>query len=136
MQLLCFLVIFHTLISFTSRADQPMAHNGSNDVVPSKEATFGDRSYNQFHEGAFLPPKIPKIPIGLAGSRKTQERFRVGLYLHEEPTGKHQVYLKPRGLQRKEYCSKGFKFWKKIPQWGNPNRIAYTATQQRIHTLG
>jgi hypothetical protein len=56
-----------------------------------EQCIFGVTMKTNFIKRSILPCKIPKIPIGLAGSSKTHERFRP--YLHEGSTDKHQVYI-------------------------------------------
>jgi hypothetical protein len=75
-------------------------------------------------------PKIPKIPIGLAGSRKTHERFRA--YLPEGSMDKYQVYLKQqrrtlftKNLERN--ALKGSDFQQHKRQRGNPSQISLVA---------
>lgn len=45
-----------------------------------------------FITGSIFLPKVPKFLIGLAESRKEQERLRA--YLHDGSTDKHKIYLK------------------------------------------
>lgn len=51
--------------------------------------------------------KRVKIPIDLAGCRKTLERFPA--YLIEGSTDKHQLYLKPCGLRPEKIALTGSK---------------------------
>jgi hypothetical protein len=79
-------------ITRTRRTGQPiLTPHTSNNAVPPKGVAF----WGHNDKGAF-PPKSPKIPIGLAGNRKTDKRFRT--YLHEGSTDKHQVHLNLGGL--------------------------------------
>jgi hypothetical protein len=89
LQLLCFLFLFFIFfIICTGRTGQSIStHHASNDAVSPNEMPFGVTLTTNYIVGSIFPPKIPKIPIGLAASLKTQERFRA--YLHEASTDKH-----------------------------------------------
>jgi hypothetical protein len=92
----CLFSVFIFFIVCTDRTGQPiLTRHASIDEVSPKELPFGDTMTINFIKGPIPPPK--KNRTGLAGSRKTQERFRV--YLHRGSIDKHQVYLKLRDLR-------------------------------------
>lgn len=122
MQLQYYLFIYlSVLLSSTGRTDRLIRHimDQTTRVLPKKVPL---RSYRQPISllGLFLPPKIPKFPIVLAGSRKTHEPLRA--YLHEGSTDDRFI-SNDAASDRVNYfshkiwgkCAEGFKLSKHIP---------------------